>query len=165
MLTVSFVAPFHTRMLSLPGTKVSGVKGSTGEWKMLENDGHVPGEGDAGYSSGSCFDQINDSLNLCIPQCPHLEENTFCMYVSQMCFFFLIRDYGILESFIIKRLSRSIHCCANIGRYNQVWYLHKLAQSQLLFVCSPSIHSKYEATHFPVAAVTLLSVLGITVFI
>lgn len=112
MLTVSFVAPFHTHMFSLPVTKASGVKGSTGEWKMLENDGHVPGEGDAGYSSGSCFDQIHDSLNLCIPQCPHLEENTFCMYVPQMCFFSLIRDYGILESFIMKRLSRSIHCAS-----------------------------------------------------
>lgn len=35
-----------------------------------------------------------------------------------------------------------------------LWCLHKLAQSQLLFVCSPSVYSKYEDTHF-LAAVTL----------
>lgn len=84
MLTLLLVAPSHTHTFSTC-YKVSGFKESTGEWKMLENDGHVCGEGDAGCPSSSCFDQRHYSFHLCIPQCPHLEGSStlffFCTYM------------------------------------------------------------------------------------
>lgn len=75
-----------------------------------------------------------------------------------MCFFSSIRGGGILESFIINGHYRSMHfaCILLIlGDTVKLWYLQNLAQ--LLFVRSPSIHSKYKNTHFPVAAVTIYS--------
>lgn len=103
---------------SRPATELSVIKGGTGKWKVLENDGHVSGNGGAGYPSSSCFGQLHCLFNLCIPQCPYLEANTDFLYLHSLeCVFFsppLIRDDGILEPFIIKRHNRSINF-ASVG--------------------------------------------------
>lgn len=102
---------------SLPATEVSVLKWGTGEWKVLENDGRVSGNGGAGYPPSSCFDQLHCLFNLCIPQCPHLEANTD-LYSPLNVFLCppppLVRDEGILEPFIIKRHNRSINF-ASVG--------------------------------------------------
>jgi len=74
-----------------------------------------------------------------------------------MCFFSLITDCGILESFIMKRRYRSVHLASVVVILvdtMKLSYLHKLTLSELLFVCH-HIHSKYEDIRFPVAAVIL----------
>lgn len=66
---------------------------------MLKNDGHVRGEGGAGYPSSFCFDQRHYSFHLCIPQCPHLEGSSthFFLYLHALnvCGFFFLLNHRL----------------------------------------------------------------------
>lgn len=52
--SVLLVAHLHAQAFTACHGSVC-YKGDAGEWKVLENDGHVSGKGDAGYPSSGLF--------------------------------------------------------------------------------------------------------------